>query len=232
MDIAATDKGSSSDSVARGVTSKDVTKAFTAPRGNGALAQQDELPQVATSFQIADNGPSILSSTSQTQASADDGGRPYFLDKFCGTAGVAAAFKRYGTEAIGIDHVLDRKRMKGPAVKMDLTLESSQQMVLDEIRSGRVDGVTLAPPCGTSSKARNIPMKDSKGRKKKGPPPLRSERHFRKDFRGYKGPIGPVSGRPTSSIDFVGRSWIFANSWVFFAWSRTRSPAFFGRQNG
>ena len=38
-----------------------------------------------------------------------------------------------------------------------------------------MDGVMLAPPCGTSSKARNIPLRNSKGRKKTGPPPLRSE---------------------------------------------------------
>ena len=57
---------------------------------------------------------------------------------FCGTAGVTAALKRYGAEAIGIDHVIDKRRMKGPAVKMDLTKPSAQKMILDELKSGRV----------------------------------------------------------------------------------------------
>ena len=110
----------------------------------------------------------------QAQASAMDGEQPYFLDIFCGTAGVTAALKRYGAEAIGVDHVIDKRRMKGPAVKLDLSKKSAQKLVIDEIKGGRVKGVMLAPPCGTSSKARNIPLRNAKGIYKRGPPPLRS----------------------------------------------------------
>ena len=124
-----------------------------------------------------DNGSTSSALPTQTQASAEDDARPYFLDIFCGTAGVAAALKRYGAEALGVDHVIDKRRMKGPAVKLDLTLPSSQKLVFDEIKSGRVKGVMLAPPCGTSSKARNIPIKGPKGKLRRGPPPLRSARY-------------------------------------------------------
>jgi hypothetical protein len=110
----------------------------------------------------------------QAQASAMDGEQPYFLDIFCGTAGVTAALKRYGAEAIGVDHMIDKRRMKGPAVKLDLSKKSAQKLVIDEIKGGRVKGVMLAPPCGTSSKARNIPLRNAKGKHKRGPPPLRS----------------------------------------------------------
>ena len=132
------------------------------------------LPQVATMQSSEGSGPNIFPLSMQAQASAGDDGQPYFLDIFCGTAGVTAALKRYGAEAIGIDHVIDKRRMKGPAVKLDLTKKSSQKLVLDEIRSGRVKGVMLAPPCGTSSRARNIPLRTAHGKRKRGPPPLRS----------------------------------------------------------
>ena len=34
---------------------------------------------------------------------------PFLLDLFCGTAGVAAAFKALGGDALGIDHMVDQK---------------------------------------------------------------------------------------------------------------------------
>jgi hypothetical protein len=99
------------------------------------------------------------------------------LDIFGGTAGVAAALKRYGAEALGVDHVIDKRRMKGPAVKMNLTLSSSQKLVFDEIKSGRGKGVMLAPPCRTSPKARNILIRGPKGKLRRGPPPLQSAQY-------------------------------------------------------
>ena len=42
------------------------------------------------------------------------------------------------------------------------------------LKSPLVRGVFLAPPCGTCSLARNIQLRDSKGRKISGPPPVRS----------------------------------------------------------
>ena len=102
---------------------------------------------------------------------------PFLLELFCGTAGVSAQFKRAGGKALGIDHHLNRNRLKSAAVKLDLTKPWVQTMVLEEVASGRVDGVHLGPPCGTSSRARNIPIK--KKLKRQGvpsPKPLRSSR--------------------------------------------------------
>ena len=118
------------------------------------------------------SGPNIFPLSMQAQASAGDDGQPYFLDIFCGTAGVTAALKRYGAEAIGIDHVIDKRRMKGPAVKLDLTKKSSQKLVLDEIRSGRVKGVMLAPPCGTSSRGKKHPTTHCTWQAQTGAAPL------------------------------------------------------------
>ena len=101
----------------------------------------------------------------------------FLLDLFCGTAGVAAAFKALGGEALGIDHMVDKRRVKGPVAKVDLTQKDGQRTVLSWIRDGKVDAVMLAPPCGTSSRAREIPLpKRYRLRKGMQPVPLRSDR--------------------------------------------------------
>ena len=43
-----------------------------------------------------------------------------------------------------------------PALALDLTKASSQKLVLDLVQSKRLAAVHLAPPCGTSSRAREI----------------------------------------------------------------------------
>ena len=96
----------------------------------------------------------------------------FLLDLFCGTAGVAAAFKAIGGDALGIDHMVDKRRVKGPVAKVDLAHHDGQSTVLCWIQDGKVDAVMLAPPCGTSSRAREIPLP----RKGMQPVPLRSDR--------------------------------------------------------
>ena len=100
----------------------------------------------------------------------------FLLDLFCGTAGVAAAFRTLGGESLGIDHVVDKRRVKGPVTKIDLSKTEGQSTVLQWVESGKVDAVMLAPPCGTASRAREIPV-PQRHRLRKGmqPAPLRSE---------------------------------------------------------
>ena len=78
---------------------------------------------------------------------------PFLLELFCGSAGVTAQFIAQGGRALGMDHVLNKARMKGPAAKVDLSSKASQKLVMKEIRDGRVDACLLAPPYGTSSRA-------------------------------------------------------------------------------
>lgn len=54
----------------------------------------------------------------------------FLLDLFCGTAGVAAAFKALGGDALGIDHMVDKRRVKGPVAKVDLAQKDGQRTVL------------------------------------------------------------------------------------------------------
>ena len=82
----------------------------------------------------------------------------FLLDLFCGTAGVAAAFRAMGGEALGIDHIIDKRRVKGPVAKVDLSKQDGQATVLQWIEEDKVDAVMLAPPCGTASRAREIPV--------------------------------------------------------------------------
>ena len=84
---------------------------------------------------------------------------PFLLELFCGTAGVCAQFRLLGGKALGIDHHLKRGKLKAAAVKLDLTQQWVQDFVERELRLGRVEAVHMGPPCGTASKARNIPIR-------------------------------------------------------------------------
>ena len=97
------------------------------------------------------------------------------LDVFCGTAGVAAAFIQLGGEALGLDHVVNKKKVRGPVSRVDLCKRENQNLVIQWLHEGRIDGVMLAPPCGTSSRAREIPVFQT-GKKRRAPKPLRSKR--------------------------------------------------------
>ena len=99
---------------------------------------------------------------------------PVIIEIFCGSARVTACLKMVGlTSSFGVDHI------KGKAISQckvaDLTTEAGQQLLLTWLEAPNVRGVFLAPPCGTCSLARNIILRDSKGRPLPGPIPLRSE---------------------------------------------------------
>ena len=97
---------------------------------------------------------------------------PYLLELFCGSAGVSSAFIRLGGEALGIDRCLLPRSIKAPGVRLDLTRASDQALFLDEVR--RADIIWMAPPCGTCSRAREIPLKTPPGAPKLKAEPLRS----------------------------------------------------------
>ena len=79
-------------------------------------------------------------------------------------------FKRNGfTNSLAVDkHKC--KGAKASILTLDLTDENSQRMVLDWIRHPNTIAVFLAPPCGTSSLARLIPIPDEEN----APQPLRT----------------------------------------------------------
>ena len=99
-----------------------------------------------------------------------DQDRPSFLEIFCGTAGLSAAARKIGFRVLGVDHGSVR-RANAPVIDLDLRDKECQQRLWPEIR--RAHAIWLAPPCGTSSAARGIPLPGSKS----GPRPLRTRKY-------------------------------------------------------
>ena len=112
---------------------------------------------------------------------------PFLLELFCGTAGVCAQFRTLGGKALGVDHHLKRSKLKAAAVKLDITQQWVQDLIEREIKLKRVSAVHMGPPCGTASKARNIPIKRKlRARGAPNPQPLRSS-EFPLGFPWLKG---------------------------------------------
>ena len=99
---------------------------------------------------------------------------PVVIEIFCGSARVTASLRTLGlSSSFGVDHV--KVNSQGPIKIADLTTKKGQKLLLKWLESPLVQGVFLAPPCGTCSLARNIKIRDSKGRVMPGPVPLRSQ---------------------------------------------------------
>lgn len=90
-----------------------------------------------------------------TDDSVKKGGQstPIALELFAGSCKLAKCLKSHGFLAYGVDHKKCKNRV-GPCVVLDLTKSKGQVFVLDALKSGQVGCVPMAPPCGTSSRAR------------------------------------------------------------------------------
>lgn len=86
---------------------------------------------------------------------AEKGGKstPIALELFAGSCKLSKCLKAHGFLAYGIDHLKCKNRV-GPCVVLNLTSAKGQQFVLTALESGQVACVPMAPPCGTSSRAR------------------------------------------------------------------------------
>ena len=92
-----------------------------------------------------------------------------FIEIFSGTAGLTAAVRRMGCKhSTGVDaHVT--KQVKSPVIRIDLATVHGQELLWRILQQPRVFAIHLGPPCGTSSRAREI-----KRRFGPNPKPLRS----------------------------------------------------------
>ena len=79
-----------------------------------------------------------------------------FVEVFCGTGGLTANIKALGFQGIGIDSSVSTS-CKSPVLKLDLTKPTGQQILWEVLKRPNICGVHLAPPCGTASRARDIP---------------------------------------------------------------------------
>ncbi len=95
---------------------------------------------------------------------------PVFLELFSGSAGVTAAFKRRGWHScVAVDKTI-LKHTNAHVIHLDLTRRDHQALVHSWLEKPEVQGVFMAPPCGTCSLARSIPIPGEDN----APQPLRS----------------------------------------------------------
>ena len=110
---------------------------------------------------------------------------PVVIEMFAGSGRVTAALKALGVNsAFGVDH---RKLSAiAPIMVADLTTRSGQALFMTWVETPSLAGIFAAPPCGTCSLARNIKVRDPKGRIISGPVPLRSST-YPEGFPNLKG---------------------------------------------
>ena len=91
------------------------------------------------------------------------------IEIFAGTGNLTAWIRKVGlTSSFGIDSTRF-KDAKAPVLTLDLLTQNGRTLLYQFLKNDRVIAAWLAPPCGTSSKARTIPNG--------GPPPLRDDFH-------------------------------------------------------
>ena len=106
---------------------------------------------------------------------AENISHPVIIEMFCGTARVTACLKAIGLrDSFGVDHI--KSRAVSTLKIADLTTKHGQDVFLKWLESPLVQGIFIAPPCGTCSLARCIKLRDEKARPIPGPAPLRSEK--------------------------------------------------------
>eukprot|EP00435_Cladocopium_sp_Y103_P041033 s2882_g11.t1 len=101
---------------------------------------------------------------------------PLFVELFAGRAAFSKAALQAGLRVISVDHEVVQPF--APIVALDLTTASGTQILWDILRSPGLKAVHLGLPCGTSSRARELPL--PKALRLAGvpePPPLRSAEH-------------------------------------------------------
>ena len=97
------------------------------------------------------------------------------IEIFAGTARVTACLKQLGmASAFGTDHVRHKQTM-AQVVLADLTTKAGVELLMQWLSNPSVLGIFLAPPCGTASRARAIPLKRKRPGDPPAPKPLRSD---------------------------------------------------------
>lgn len=93
--------------------------------------------------------------------------RPGLLELCSGSAILSFTAETMGFFSLPVDYERNKFTTHMPIIKMDLTEESTVEICIQLIRSGSIQVITAAVPCGTASRAREIPIPG-------GPKPLRS----------------------------------------------------------
>jgi len=99
------------------------------------------------------------------------------VEVFAGSATLAATARKRGCKAVAVDQHSNKHKPQMNITIRDMLAEGAVQGTLDIILKLKAECrkvlVWMAPPCGTASKAREIPLKNGGA----GPRPLRSKEH-------------------------------------------------------
>ena len=102
--------------------------------------------------------------------------KPMAIELCCGHAGLTATLWDAGVETIGIDWHGNKHETVVPIAHADLTTKEGQKFVLDLMSNEYLVYIDMGPPCGTFSRAREIPIpKWLQDQKAPAPRPLRTE---------------------------------------------------------
>jgi hypothetical protein len=95
---------------------------------------------------------------------------PFFLEVCAGSAKLSFSLMNRNIQVLAVDYDKNRHTTWVPIVILDLSDSEQCSILLELIESGVVDVLFLALPCGTCSRAREIPLLHGNG-----PKPLRTE---------------------------------------------------------
>ena len=99
------------------------------------------------------------------------------VEVFAGTGRVTASLRQMSlVSCFGVDHIR-HKSAAAPIVVADLNTPQGERLLWSWLRNPLTVGVFLAPPCGSASRARQIPLKRKFTGKSHGPKPLRNDTH-------------------------------------------------------
>ena len=96
---------------------------------------------------------------------------PLFIEACCGCALLSSCVSKAGFDILSIDFEGNKQRPYVHVVQLDLRQRSTWEFLEYLAHSRRPFHFHAAPPCGTASRARDVPMSETEH----GPPPLRSE---------------------------------------------------------
>jgi hypothetical protein len=93
----------------------------------------------------------------------------------CGSAGLTAALRSVGLDAVGVDHSRNKQAVKAPVMTADLATSAGQELLWTILKGANMFYLHCAPPCGTATRARDRPISSTLRRQgAPQPPPLRS----------------------------------------------------------
>ena len=134
-------------------------------------------------------------------------GVPICLELCCGSARLSRALAEVGFRTIGIDYHFNKSIPESFVIGIDLGAAEGQGLAWKWLHHPALFFVWWAPPCGTSTRAREKPG---------GPPPLRTD--LQPDG------ISGLSGRDAIRVAKANAVYAFCASTCLYCLSHIRSP--------